>query len=189
MRWGVALSERRNGWTLPAAVSVSAVRRADGLGPLPAGPGRRYGPLLVAGWGVGLIGAGLFTADPVSGYPAGTPDLLPGYGSTAAAVHDTTSLIAFLALAAAYVVFGRRFAEDGRWGRVVYTAATAAVFLVALGLSSLAFAQNPTLVDLGGLFQRSMIIVGWAWLTLLVHNHRQAAGSSPSSASVAQPAR
>lgn len=140
MRWGAALSERRNGWTLPAAVSVSAVRRADGLGPLPAGPGRRYGPLLVAGWGVGLIGAGLFTADPVSGYPAGTPDLLPGYGSTAAAVHDTTSLIAFLALAAAYVVFGRRFAEDGRWGRVDDRGGIQIVDFVAIGVLNLAYA-------------------------------------------------
>src|SRR4030095_2407494 len=38
--------------------------------------GSTWGPLLIAIWAVGLIGAGIFITDPVSGYPLGTPDLL-----------------------------------------------------------------------------------------------------------------
>lgn len=187
-----SLAIGEHGWVQSATFIVAGVLTCVFASALPAvlraGPGRRWGPVLVAGWGVGLIGAGLFTADPVSGFPPGAPDLLPGYGDTAAAVHDTTSLVAFLALAAAYVVFGRRFVGDRRWGWVVYTAATAVVFLGALGLSSLAFAQNSTVVHVGGLLQRIMIIVGWMWLTLLVHDQPHAAGAAPRGASVAEPA-
>src|SRR5262245_20642224 len=38
--------------------------------------GSTWGPLLVAIWGMGLLGAGIFITDPVSGYPPGTPNLL-----------------------------------------------------------------------------------------------------------------
>jgi Protein of unknown function (DUF998) len=42
---------------------------------MPAGRGRRrdWGPLLVAVYGLGLIGAGFFSADPALGFPPGTP--------------------------------------------------------------------------------------------------------------------
>lgn len=50
---------------------------------------------------------------------------------------------------------------------MLYSTATAVVFLVTLGLSNAAFAQSPNLVALGGLFQRIMIVAAWSWLTLL----------------------
>jgi hypothetical protein len=68
----------------------------------------------------------------------------------------------------------------------VYTAATAVVFLGALGLSGLAFAQHSTVVAFGGLLQRTMIVAGWVWLTLLVHDQRHATAAAPSAA---EPAR
>ncbi|MEU4835899.1 DUF998 domain-containing protein [Streptosporangium sp. NPDC023615] len=82
---------------------------------------------------------------------------------------------------------GLRDGPGRRWGPVLI--AGWALGLIGAGLSSLAFAQNPTVVDFGGLFQRLMIIVGWVWLTLLVHDQRHAAGSSPGGASVAEPAK
>src|SRR5229473_859173 len=36
--------------------------------------GGTWGPLLVGVFGVGMVGAGLFTADPGFGFPPGTPD-------------------------------------------------------------------------------------------------------------------
>lgn len=38
--------------------------------------GSRWGPLLVGVWAIGLLGAGIFVTDPVSGYPLGTTDQL-----------------------------------------------------------------------------------------------------------------
>src|ERR671919_1019162 len=38
--------------------------------------GSTWGPLLIAAYAVGRIGAGIFLTDPVSGYPPGTHDVL-----------------------------------------------------------------------------------------------------------------
>lgn len=43
------------------------------------GRGSRWGPLLMAAYGVGMICTGVFVTDPQLGFPPGTPqDLLPG---------------------------------------------------------------------------------------------------------------
>ncbi|MFI7445316.1 DUF998 domain-containing protein [Nonomuraea indica] len=169
-----------HGWaqsaTFLVAGALTTVFAAGLRRNLRPGPGTPWGPSLVGMWALGLVGAGLFTADPVSGYPAGSPDLLPAYGSTQAALHDAASLVAFVAILGACVVFARRFAADNRRGWALYSTATAVVVLVTLGLSNAAFAQSPDLVALGGLFQRIMIVAAWAWLTLLardIHGHSE----------------
>src|SRR5688500_18659951 len=47
---------------------AAGLRRA-----LRSGRGATWGPLLVAIYGVGVVGAGLFSADPSYGYPPGAP--------------------------------------------------------------------------------------------------------------------
>src|ERR687893_673696 len=133
---------------------------------LEQGKGSTWGPLLVAVWAVGLLGAGVFVTDPVSGYPPGTPDRLSGY-SWHGALHDLFSLTAFVALAAACFVFGRRFAAQSERGWATYSAVTGVVFVVAFVLSSAGFGQAEGLVDLAGLSQRVAVIAGFGWLTLL----------------------
>jgi hypothetical protein len=128
--------------------------------------GSNWGPILIGVWAVGLLGAGLFVTDPVSGYPPGTPDRLSGY-SWHGALHDLFSLPAFVALAAACFVFGRRFAARGERGWAIYSAATGVIFVGAFVLSSAGFGQAEGLVDLAGLFQRVAVIAGFGWLTLL----------------------
>lgn len=146
-------------------------------------PPRRsiWGPLLIGVWGVGLIGAGIFPTDPVSGYPPGAPDRLLGY-SVHGAMHDLAfSLPAFVALSAACFVFGRWFAVWGERGWAAYSALTGLVFVVAFVLSSAGFGQAGGLVDLAGLFQRVAVIVGFGWLTLLaLHTLRSSPGEYPS---------
>lgn len=144
--------------TLAFAVGL---RRA--LGP---GKGSTWGPLLVGVWAVGLLGAGIFVTDPVSGYPPGRPDRAVQY-RWHGALHDLFSLPAFVALAAACFVFGRRFAGRGERGWAIYSAVSGFVFAVAFVLSSAGFGQAAGLVDLAGLFQRVAVTVGLGWLTLL----------------------
>lgn len=140
------------------------------------------GPLLVGVWAIGLIGAGIFPTDPVSGYPPGTPDKLTGY-SWHGAIHDLAfSLPGFVALAAACFVFCRWFAGRGdrRWA--VYSALTGLVFSVSFILASAGFGQAEDLVHLAGLFQRVAVAVGFGWLTLLaVHSLRSSPGGQPGS--------
>ncbi len=140
---------------------AAGLRRA-----LRLGKGSTLGPLLVGVWAVGLLGAGVFVTDPVSGYPPGTPDRLSG-NSWHGALHDLFSLLGFVALAAACFVFGRRFAGRGNRGWALYSAISGVVFAVAFVLSSAGFAQVEGLVDLAGLLQRVAVVVGFGWLTLL----------------------
>jgi hypothetical membrane protein len=129
--------------------------------------GSTWGPLLVGAHAVGLVGAGIFVTDPVSGYPPGTPDHLQAYGSAHAALHDLLSVGTFVGLPIACLVMARRFAGWGRRGWALYSAATGLVFVAGFVLTSMAFNQVEPLVAFGGLFQRATATLGWTWLTLL----------------------
>src|SRR5215204_6881540 len=146
---------------LTLALSVG-LRRA-----LRLGKGSTWGPLLVGVYAIGLVGAGVFVTDPVSGYPPGTPDHLQSYSSVHAALHDLLSLPTFVGLPIACLVLARRFAGWGQRDWAIYSAATGVVFAVAFVLTSMAFNQVESLVEFGGLLQRLAITVGWTWLTLL----------------------
>jgi len=135
--------------------------------------GSTWGPLLVAIWGIGLLGAGIFLTDPVSGYPSGTPDLLLN-ATTHGALHDQFSLIGFLALTVACFVFGAHFARRGERGWTVYSILTGTLFPIGIFLASAAFSQNTSLVAFGGLIQRVTVTIGWTWLTLLAIHFQKA---------------
>ena len=123
------------------------------------------GPILIGAAAVGLIGAGVFTTDPISGYPPGTPDAFTEH-TAAGVLHDLFSAPTFLALPAAALVFAWSYRhDDRRW--TWYSAGSALVLLVAFGVASAAFSQVPSLVDRGGLFQRVAVTTGFAWLTAL----------------------
>lgn len=131
------------------------------------GPGAAAGPLLVAVWGVSLLGAGTFITDPVSGYPAGTP-ATPDPPTWHGIVHDLVfSLPGFACFAAAMLVLAYAFARrhTPRWA--VYSGLSGAAFLGLFLLASAGFAQDPRLVSWAGLLQRLTVGIGWLWLTLL----------------------
>ena len=158
------------GWTQTANFIVAGLLMlAFALGlwmTLGSQRGSTSGPLLIAVWGIGLLGAGIFITDPVSGYPPGTPDLLlnptlPGR------LHDGFSLSGFLALTVACFVFRSRFALGGERRWTIYSVLTGIFFPVGIVLASVAFSQNASLVTLGGLIQRITVTSGWIWLSLL----------------------
>ncbi|WP_153427526.1 DUF998 domain-containing protein, partial [Streptomyces alkaliphilus] len=129
-------------------------------------PDSRWGVRALAGWGIGLVGAGLFTGDPVGGYPPGSPDALTEYSGAPALLHDLFSLLLFLAIPVACLVFARRFAGIRDRRRAIGSAIAAVVFLVALALASAGFEQVEALADHAGLFQRVALTAAWLWLTL-----------------------
>ena len=81
-----------------------------------SGLGRFWGPSLIGFYGVILIAAGVFTVDPMLGFPPGTPAGLPAALSWHAQVHNLTFLLAFLGLIVAQFVFARRFASIKQTG-------------------------------------------------------------------------
>ena len=126
------LSNGALGWIQIANFAVSGllfVAFAIGLRRLPdAG---RWGPLLVGVFGAGMVLAAVFSADPVDGFPPGTPLGPPTTISGPGLVHFFVGMIVFLAQIAACFVFARRFAAGGERGWALFSVLTGAYFLVA----------------------------------------------------------
>jgi Protein of unknown function (DUF998) len=131
------------------------------------GRGGTWGPLLVGGYGVGLLAAGVFAADPAFGFPPGTPEGAPDHLSWHGALHFTLSSLGFLSLIVGCFVLARRFAAHGRRGWAAYSLTTAVAFLAATA----AIAARPNQGSVNVLFfVVAIFALGWVsviagWLT------------------------
>lgn len=130
------------------------------------GKPNRWGPLLVGAWGCGLIGAGVFLTDPVNGYPVGTSAVTTG-PTWHGIAHDGLSMVGFAGVIAACGVFTGRFARRHRTGWALYCAASGMLIAAGLVTSSQGFAQDPRLVGIAGLLQRTCVGLIWIWLAAL----------------------
>jgi len=128
--------------------------------------GSTWGPLLIGLAGLGMIAAGFFTTASMNGYPAGTP-ALPIKVSRSELMHNLVSTLFFIGIPAASFVFTRRFFVWRERGWAVYSLATGLAFIVLFAVTSLGVQQIAGLVDLVGLFQRLVLVIGMTWLTLL----------------------
>ena len=135
-------------------------------------------PVLVGLVGVGLVGAGIFVADPISGYPPGSP--VPAPPTAHGIAHQLFSTPVFTALPAAMLVMTRRFFRSSERGWAWYSLLSAPVFFGCFVLSSLGFNQNPVLMPVGGLWQRLTLVVGFSWLAALaLHVRRGPSQAAP----------
>ena len=129
---------------------------------LPSGPGARSGPLLLAVYGLGLIGAGCFIADPGRGFPPGTPEAATAM-SRGGLLHFVFGGLGFYALIGACFVFGWRFAKWARRGWAVYSVLTGVAFFVAFA----AIASGSTATTTMLAFYAAIAWV-WKWHTALL---------------------
>lgn len=127
------------------------------------GPGGTAGPALIAAFGASMIGGGVFLADPAFGYPAGAPAGMPETISWHGVVHGIAFALGALTLAAAFVVFARRFARDGERGWVQYTVATAVVFVL---LSAVGIGGGDFRIASAG------FVLGWGWVSIVAASLR-----------------
>ena len=97
---------------------------------LRSGPGSTWGPALVGLYGLGLIGAGVFPADPALGFPPGTPEDARAV-SWRGLLHFLSGGVGFLGLIAACFVFARRFSALGRPGWATFSRVTGVLYLGA----------------------------------------------------------
>ena len=128
---------------------------------LSSGRGRTWGPLLLGVYGVGLIGAGFFIADPGFGFPPGTPadaHIMSWHGL----LHFVCGGIGFLGLIAACFVMASRFAaaRHRRWA--AYSRATGLIFLAAFVGIAMGSGQSWSVLGfwIG-------VVVAWAWIAAL----------------------
>jgi hypothetical protein len=127
-----------------------------------SGRGHTWGPLLLGIYGLGYVGAGLFVADPMNGFPPGTPAGLPTSASWHSWMHLVSGSLGFLALIAACFVFARRFASLGRRGWMAYSVVTGILVLAAVAGISSGSQQAAVII---GFFIGA--VCGWAWLSAL----------------------
>jgi Protein of unknown function (DUF998) len=128
---------------------------------LGSGPGERWASVLVGVYGLGLIGAGLFRADPALGFPPGTPTNATSV-SWHGLLHFATGGIGFLALIAACAILSRHFAALQQGGWAAYSAITGAVFLA--GFVGIAAGSGNSSTIFGFWVA---VVLAWSWLTTL----------------------
>ena len=102
------------------------------------GPAGTWGPLLLGGFGTGLVIAGVFSTDPALGFPPGAPAGIPATMSWHAMLHSLGFFLAFSSLTAASFVLARGFAWRGRgpWAVASLGTGIATPLLIALGMTS-----------------------------------------------------
>jgi len=116
-----------------------------------------------------LIGAGIFIADPMNGFPAGAPAGHPATVSLHGVLHLVAAGLGFLCLVAACVVMARRFAAERRRGWMAYSMLAGVAFLAAF--AGLASGSASPVVVLG--FWSALILV-WSWMAAVaVHFYRR----------------
>jgi len=171
--WGSELSPGDRGWlqiTNFIGTGILTVLFAIGLRRvLRPGRGAFVGPALTAIFGICLVIAGVFSTDPVPGYPPGntlSPHTLHGV------IHNANALPTFAALALAPLVLLRRFFREPGWRgfawySVVSGVLTLAAFVLAINAESTAQQTGHLATSLHGLWQRISIVLGFGWFSVL----------------------
>lgn len=132
---------------------------AAAVGILRAPESSRAAAILIGGYGACLIGGGVFVADPVDGFPPGTPAGMPTQISTSGLLHFVFGGLGFLLLAVGFIVLGARFARRGEPRLALWTRIGAVVMLVAFFGGAALPAATIALLWL-------TVVVGWLLLAV-----------------------
>lgn len=150
------------GWVQSANfVLTGGMVAAFAVGLARAGAGR-WAPRLLAVYAAGLTAAGIFTADPMAGFPAGADETPTWHG----ALHLVAGGVGFLGMVAACLVLGRRYARAGRRGWALSARVTGVAFLAAFaGITT--GSPAATLPFVAG------VVLSFGWLAALaVHTYK-----------------
>jgi hypothetical protein len=152
------------GWihiSLLAATGLMTVAGAAGLRrALGGAPGGTWGPRLAGAYGLGLAAAGLLVADPMNGFPRGTPPGPAAHLSWHGIGHLAAAGAGFGCLVAACFVVARWFTGHGRRGWAVYSRVTGVTFLAGFAATA-SGSDRPAAV----LALWAAVVVAWAWLS------------------------
>ena len=168
------LSNGEYGWVQVASFLFTGARVVAGAAGtrrlLHPGRGGTWGPILLALYGIGLIGAGVFSADPAPGFPPGA-EAVPM--TREGLLHFVFGAIGFYALIAACFVFARRYAFLKRPGWATYSAATGVLFFLAFAALSSGQASATVMLAFYG-----AVALAWVWHAALSASLRREAGAA-----------
>jgi hypothetical protein len=143
--------------TLSLAFGVSNALRARS--------GSVWVPILLTIAGIGFIGSGFFTTDPLNGYPPGTP-VLPAPPTPSGSMHLFFAALIF-GLPATGLVLARHFDDQNERRWALYSRVTAFAFMALYLITIAGFLQVDGLVHYAGLLQRISLTMILIWMTLL----------------------
>jgi hypothetical protein len=128
---------------------------------LQSGPGTKWAPLMLGLYGLGLVGASIFRADPALGFPPGTPmenNPISWHGM----LHFVVGTIGFSGFIAGCSIFARRFISLRQPGWAWYSLITGILFLVSFfGIAS--GSKGPVSV-----FFAIAVVLGFTWISVLL---------------------
>ncbi|MGI8715089.1 MAG: DUF998 domain-containing protein [Solirubrobacteraceae bacterium] len=130
------------GWIQMANLAITGVMIIVGAVGMRRAVGRelvdgRWAPRLLAGYGVGLVFAGLFRADPANGFPAGTPAGPAQHLSPHGMLHLFSGSVGFVCLTATCFVIARGMSRRGASRPALVARLIGGLFALAfLGIAS-----------------------------------------------------
>jgi hypothetical protein len=137
------------------------------------GPQSRAPSWFLGAFGVGMLAAAVFRADPVDGFPVGTPLGFPTSVSTSGLLHFVAGGLGFIALAVSGIVTGRALSRRKQSGLARYSVISGV--LVAVGFFG---GMALPMIFPGVLGIWVAVVAGWAWLTVVsIHFYRVASDS------------
>lgn len=132
------------------------------------GPESRAVVWFLAAFGASMLVAAVFRADPMDGFPIGTPAGTPASISTSGMVHLIAGMLGFIALAVS--CFCAAAAMSRRHARSLARLSVLCGLAIVLGFFSGAVFSGSAAATLGLWFS---VIVGWAWLIAMsLHLYR-----------------
>jgi hypothetical protein len=160
------------GWIQTANFVIAgllSIGAAVGLRRTLNGRGYRWAPRLLGAYGVGLLLAAIFPADPGAGFPVGTP---ADYAevSTRGMGQFVAGSIGFSGLIAACLVMAAHYRGAGRTAFSRYSAATGILFFAAFAGLSAGAGSRPTIVAFD-----IAVILAWGWITAVCIDRRRTA--------------
>jgi 4-amino-4-deoxy-L-arabinose transferase-like glycosyltransferase len=130
--------------------------------------GATWGPALLGLYGVGLIAAGCFVADPMDGFPIGTPPGPPVVTTWHGPLHFMAGGIGFFGLIAASLVFARHFAIRSRAGWAAFSLATGVLFFAAFASIASGSKQHWIVPAF-----TAAVVLAWTWVSALAVHLRE----------------
>ncbi|WP_027947271.1 DUF998 domain-containing protein [Amycolatopsis taiwanensis] len=167
--FGSELANGDRGWLMIANFIVAGtftICFALGLRKvLRPGRGALVAPVFVGLFGLGLVVAGVFVADPKPGYPAGsTGTANPTLHSL---IHDGNLFPTWIVMTIAILVLAARFAADKQWGWMWYSTATAVAAMATLLVAVARYDADTQTGSYHGLWQRISITIGFGYFSVL----------------------
>ena len=126
-----------------------------------AGAASKWAARLISAYGIGLLGAGIFIADPAMGFPPGTPadaDAVSWHGL----LHLACGGLGFMALIVACFIAARHFARARERAWAGYSAATGAIFFLSFAGIACGSGSSTTVIGfwIG-------VALAWSWIAAM----------------------